>query len=85
MIRALVDEDNVMPLADFAAQVRGRHDSSAAATQYYDLLSPVASSHDPTRSNSFSHPNVGASGWRAPLDFSASAGAKAVVRLGLHR
>jgi hypothetical protein len=45
MIRSLVDQDNVVPLTDFAAQVSRRDDSAAAAPQYYDLLSLVASSH----------------------------------------
>jgi hypothetical protein len=45
MIRPPIDQDNVMSVTDFTAQIRGRDDASAAASQYYDLLSPVASSH----------------------------------------
>jgi hypothetical protein len=32
MIGAFVDQNNIVALAEFAAQIRGRHDTTAAAT-----------------------------------------------------
>jgi hypothetical protein len=45
MIRSFIDEDNVMAIAQFAAQLRRGNHPAAAAAEYNDLLSPVESEH----------------------------------------